>query len=512
MGNLPPIGVSLRLPLEIPAPVYLSDHLFQGRPVLPAVEAMDAMAREVNRLYPDYDITCISDARFEKFLPIDSQKDYLDAFLDLQLSGTGDLHAALITRTRAPGAAITRTKTHARLIFPGSAPPISPLPLDVAAAPEGICVPIAADRIYRDLVPFGPAYKNLQDPLWLGTDGALGIVCPPLPPSETVSLLGSPFALDAAFHAACVWAQHYHDMVAFPVGIDHRRIFIPTQAGHRYYARILPQTLSADLLMFNIWLFDETGNLCESAQGVHMRDVSGGRLKPPEWISRKRPEDPLADLRARCESLSIVELAAVAPFAEMTLSPLEKARFEKMGAVLRRKSFLAARIALKRLFRRQQGENSQLLPREIETVCADSTKPRCFHKDNPLQLNCSLSHDNRFAVAVLSHGSVGVDVEPVSDKALTSARLFMSEKEQQIVTQSALAPHQAAVRVWSAKEAVSKATGMALADAWQRVQLVEIGEKESRLSMEGKGPFAVAHAPVDDHVVTLFTVAEDHTP
>lgn len=505
MGNLPPIGIPLHLPLEIPTPAYLSDHLFQGRPVLPAVEAMEAIAREVNRLYPDYDITRISDARFDKFLPIDPQKDHLEAFLDLQLTETGDLHAALITRTRSPGATITRTKTHARLIFPRSGPALAPLSLDVAAAPEGICVPIAADRIYRDLVPFGPAYQNLQAPLWLSTDGALGgIVCPALPASETVSLLGSPFGLDAAFHAACVWAQRYHDIVAFPVGIDFRKIFIPTQPGNRYVARILPQTLSSDLLFFNIWLFDETGDLCETAQGVHMRDVSGGRLKPPEWIARKPAEDPLADLRTRCESLSIVELSAVAPFAERTLSPHERARFDKMGAVRRRSSFLAARIALKRLFRQQQGENLQILPWEIETVCADSTKPCCVHHDHPQPLCCSLSHDNRFAIAVLAYEPVGVDVERVSDKALKSARLYMSEKEQLLVAQSAVEPHQAAVRVWSAKEAVSKATGVVLADAWQRVQLVAIGEIESRLSIDGKGPLAVSHASVDDHVVTLF--------
>jgi phosphopantetheinyl transferase len=199
-----------------------------------------------------------------------------------------------------------------------------------------------------------------------------------------------------------------------------------------------------------------------------------------------------------------VELSAVAPFAERTLSPLEKARFDKMGAARRRSSFLAARIALKRLFRQQQEENFQILPREIETVCTDSAKPCCVHQNHPQPFCCSLSHDNRFAVAVLSNGSVGVDVEPVSDKALKSARLYMSEKEQQLMAQSALEPRQAAVRVWSAKEAVSKATGMPLTDAWQRVQLVAIGETESRLSIDEKAPLAVAHASVDDHVITLF--------
>lgn len=505
MGNFPQIDVPLRFPLEIPAPAYLRDHLFQGRPVLPAVEAMETLAREIKRIHPDCDVTRISNARFEKFLIIDPRQDHLQAALDLQRLETGDLHAALVTRAKAPGATITRTKTHARLIFEQSEPAPPPLPLDVAAAPEGICSRIAVDRIYRDLVPFGPAYRNLQGAVWLSADGALAeIRCPALPASQTMSHLGSPFALDAAFHAACVWAQHYQNIVAFPLGIDQRRIFSPTEPGKRYFARILPQRLSPNLPDFDIWLLSETGDLCEMARGVHMRDVSGGRLEPPAWIKRKNPEDPLADLRSRCEAMTIVAIDAVAPFAEKTLSPLEKERFGKMGA-RRRNSFLAARIALKRLFRRRQGHDWRIPPWEIETVCADSTKPRCAHDQEPSPRFCSVSHDHRYAIAVLSGAPVGVDVEVLSDKALNSARLYMSEKEQRLVKQSALGQRESAVRVWSTKEAVAKATGMDLADAWQQVRMIAIEDLESRFSIDGRGPFAATHASVDDHVFTFFT-------
>jgi phosphopantetheinyl transferase len=506
MANLPPIDAPPRLSIEIPTPAFLRGHLFQGHPVLPAVEAMETLAREVKRAYPEFDVTRISAARFEKFLPLDPDKDHLPALVVLHLSDTGDLQAALMTRTKAPKAAITRTKTHAELIFLQSGPELSPLPLDVAAAPEGICTPVAADSIYEDLVPFGPAFRNIQGTLWLSPDGALAeIKCPALPAPGTPNLLGSPFTLDAAFHAACVWAQHYKNIVAFPVGIDERRILIPTKPGSRYFARILPQTISPDLLVFDLWLLDEAGNHFEMARGVHMRDVSGGRLAPPAWIRRKHQEDPLAGLRSRCEAMTIVELDAVAPFAEKTLSPLEKERFEKMGARQAR-SFLAARIALKRLFRRGHQEKGLVPARDIETVCAGSTKPGCSHEAYPSPLYCSASHDHRFAIAILAPGLVGVDVEVLSDKALKSGRLFMSENEQRLVTQSALGQRDAAVRVWSTKEAVAKATGLSLADAWQRVRMMTIGESESRFSMEGKDLFTAVHAVVNQHVFTLFNL------
>lgn len=505
MGNFPQIDAPLRFPLKLPAPAYLGDHLFQGRPVLPAVEAMEALAREISRIQPDCDVNRISNARFEKFLLIDPRRDYLQASLDLELSASGDLHAALVTRTKAPGATITRTKTHARLTFQQSAPEPLPLPLDVAAVPEGICSPIAVDRIYRDLVPFGPAYRNLQGAVWLSTDGALAeISCPAPPAGGTLNRLGSPFVLDAAFHAACVWAQRYQHIVAFPVGIDQRRIVFPTEPGKRYFARILPQGLSPNLLGFDIWLLSETGDLCEMARGVHMRDVSGGRLEPPSWITRENQEDPLADLRSRCEAMTVVTIDAVASFAEKTLSPMEKERFEKMGA-RRRKGFLAARIALKRLFRHRQDPDWQIPPRDIETVCAGSTKPSCAYHQNPSPHYCSVSHDHRFAIAVLSGVPVGVDVEVLSDKALKSARLYMSETEQQLVKKSMLGQREAAVRVWSAKEAVAKATGMDLADAWRQVRMITIEELASRFSMDGRGAFSVTHASLDDHVFTIFS-------
>jgi phosphopantetheinyl transferase len=504
MGNLPEIEAPLRFPLEIPTLAHFRDHLFEGKPVLPAVEAMETLAREVKHIHPEYEVTQISNARFEKFLFIDRQRNHLPALMDLELLGIGDLHAALVTRTKAPGAAITRTKTHARLIFAQSEPELTPFPLDVAAAPEGICTPVAADRIYRDLVPFGPAYRNLHGTVHLSPDGALAeIQCPSLPATGTANLLGSPFALDAAFHAACVWAQHYQGIVAFPVGIDQRKVFIPTEPGNRYFARIFPKTVSPDLLDFDIWLMDETGDLCEMAKGVQMRDVSGGRLKPPEWITKKNIEDPMGNLRRSCEAIAVVELDAVAPFAGKTLSAIEKERFDKMGG-RRRKSFLAARLAVKRLFRRGGGDNWKIPPRDIQTVCADSSKPCCCHQNHPSSFCCSVSHDHRFAVAVLAPGPVGVDVEVIAERALRCSRLYMSDPEQKLVSQSTLGQYEAAVRVWSAKEAVSKATGMDLADAWQRVRLLAVGEVESLVSIDGKGPFTATHASVDGHVFTLF--------
>ena len=145
---------------------------------------------------------------------------------------------------------------------------------------------IPPDKIYSDLVPFGKAYRNIHDQLIISENGATArtharsVNKPALNFADT----GSPFPLDAAFHAACVWGQRYAQTVAFPVRIEKRVIFKPTQPGTTYLSRIIPVRKRPELLTFDIWIYGHDGNLYEGARGVQMRDISAGRLKPPRWI------------------------------------------------------------------------------------------------------------------------------------------------------------------------------------------------------------------------------------
>jgi hypothetical protein len=107
--------------------------------------------------------------------------------------------------------------------------------------------------------------------------------------SQSISeSLGSPFPLDAAYHCACVWGQRYARMVAFPVGFEKRTIRKHTLPGESYFCRILPVETHSDLLVFDLWIVDENGVLFESSRGVYMKDVSAGRMKPPQWIAEDR--------------------------------------------------------------------------------------------------------------------------------------------------------------------------------------------------------------------------------
>jgi phosphopantetheinyl transferase len=503
MEDFSRITESARLPLDIPIRPYLSDHCVDGQAVLPAVEAMEILAQAVQRFRPGTDVTALSGLQFDKFLYLAPEADRLSAFCDISVYENGDVNAVLTTRTPSKKAALSRVKTHAALIFPRQAPPMPTLALDLAASLEGVCFPVQADKIYPDLIPFGPSYRNVAL-LHLAGQSAIAEIRTPVDEAgaERPHQLGSPFALDAAFHAACVWGQRFAGIVAFPVGMDRCRVYAPTRAGETYFAHVMHVRTDAGLLIFDLRMYDCDGSLYVACSGVRMKDVSGGKRLPPQWVSIPAADPTTGLMAAGCDALTVIELIAVAPFADKVLTADESKRFQNMSD-RRRRSFLAARLACKRLSRILSGNDTETDPREITTVYPDKPSPCCPLTDGRSAYACSVSHDDRFAVAVACAGRVGVDVEKMSERVLKSRSLFMSAQEEALGRASRLGEIETAVRIWSIKEAVTKALDITLTDAWNRVQVRSVGSSESRFQVDDQHPSTAVHAVVGQHVFTL---------
>jgi hypothetical protein len=286
MEHAPKIKDPLRVPLTIDVPPYLRDHCFQGQAILPAVESMQLLAASVSAWRPTIDIRWMIHAKFIKFLFIPPQETRINAFAELSAIGDGRIIVRLITRQGSPQSSLTRIKEHAAVEFhDGNDQNQEPGADDVfeEIVPDDTHLAVSAQTVYRELVPFGPCYQNLTGDLTLFRQGAAATIRSPDDPAG--SLLGSSFVLDAAFHAACVWGQRYTDVVGFPVGFEKRTIFHPTQPGQIYHCRIVPLEISPGLIKFNIRIYQAPNTLFESVQGVDMRDVSGGKLRPPAWLN-----------------------------------------------------------------------------------------------------------------------------------------------------------------------------------------------------------------------------------
>jgi phosphopantetheinyl transferase len=504
MEALPGIIATAQLPLDLPLALHLHDHRLDGRAVLPGVEALEILARAARHFDPAADVTRMGAVAFDKFLALDPDASRPTAFVELARHADGSLKAVLATRTASRHGVMTRVKTHAAATFGGPAAAVPDLPLDLVAAPEGVCLSLGGERIYPELVAFGPWYRNLST-LHVARAGAVAaIATPAVPNSDPVGgLLGSPFAFDAAMHAACIWGQRFAGVVPFPVGFDQRRVHLPTRPGETYWAHVLPVSGEGGVLTFDLRLYDREGRLCEACAGLRMRDVSGGRLRPPDWVRGDGEAAAAGRLTGSCRALAVVALAALAPFAERALSERERTRLAGMRG-RRRTSYVAARLACKRLARRLSGDDHRASSASITTIRADRPQlPVCPRTDGRIAHCCSVAHDRGFAIAVAAEGPVGVDVETLSERVLKSRSLYMHASEEVLVRESALGEVEAALRVWSVKEAVTKALEIALAAAWQRVEVTALAPFESRFRIDGREGLRAVHDRVGEHVFTL---------
>ncbi len=284
MDGLSQIAGPARIAVVIAVRAYLRDHRFGGRAVFPAVETMRLLAGTALGKDDRGGAVILRDARFPRFLTVPEDADAIDAVVETQPGAAGGVCARLATRFLSEKTAITREKTHGSLwVSQMPAPRHTDPPPAFWAAVAETGIAISPGVIYGELVPFGPAYRNIRKPLKISEHGALAaLTAPELSAPE--SPLGSPFPLDAAFHAACTWGQRYAGVVAFPTAIAERTVILPTRTGETYTGWIRPVEAGPDRLVFDIWIHDEIGRLREAVSGVEMRDVTAGKWRPPAWI------------------------------------------------------------------------------------------------------------------------------------------------------------------------------------------------------------------------------------
>lgn len=286
MENFSKIGNRIELPLNIEVFPYLRDHVFDKHAVFPAVESMQLLAEAARSLQADLDVNRLIHAGFEKFLLLEPQDKVIEACAAFEKIKNKGVSAKLLTRMHLTESGITRVKEHARLtFFPRAYTPEIPDAFNPVESKPETDMEVAPVNLYRELVPFGPAYHNISGMVRLGRQAAGAEIRAPALPSAN-GALGSPFVLDAAFHAACVWGQRYSGFIGFPVGFDSRVILNKTKPDKTYSAQVTPAKQGRNENVFNLWICDPNGEVFEVVKGLRMRDVTGGRRKPPAWIQK----------------------------------------------------------------------------------------------------------------------------------------------------------------------------------------------------------------------------------
>jgi hypothetical protein len=333
MENLSEPVERIAIPLAIPVPAYLRDHHVGGVAVLPAVEALQNLARSKPAAW-GADPCRQERALFHRLLEIDPGATEIPALHEHLRYADGRCLSRLTTLRSGGRLKVARRMEHLSVWFmpvgreaagmegntapdrerrgpsrsgedfgpeidfppvPDDAPAISRKSIpNVIPAKAGIqkdqlvkkdwtpasagvttfyefipddptpipgpAFTVSDSRLYDELVPFGPAYRNVRGDVFLAEGGVSATVSGGDFP-EAEGPLGSPFPLDAAMHAACAWGQRYRNRVVFPIGFDRREILAPTRAGETYLCRIAPLPDEGAVLRFDIRLYGCDGHL-----------------------------------------------------------------------------------------------------------------------------------------------------------------------------------------------------------------------------------------------------------
>lgn len=200
-----------------------------------------------------------------------------------------------------------------------------------------------------------------------------------------------------------------------------------------------------------------------------------------------RLPDPTPGVQAwRCELAR--DPAEVAVLATL-LSPSELERRERYSRDDLRLRYVVGRATLRTIL----GECLGIAPREVGIVRGRRGRPEPAAR-HATDLDFNVSHTRSTAIFGVTHGRrIGVDIEHGERRLNVDgvAHKFMAPREQERL--SSLdddARRRSLLLLWTCKEAMSKATGDALAAPFRDLE-VEAGER--RILVAGPPPYTPAH-------------------
>jgi len=263
------------LPFTLPDLPEAADHAIAGKAIVPAVELLDLVVHKVEPAEAALPLV-MRDAAFPRFLSAEEVRRCEFTLALEEADADHGIRASLASRIPL-ASGMYRTRVHLAVTLGGAAPAAPEPPQSTACELE-----VAAERVYSDVVRFGPRFRNLRGSLRLGPDGAVGTVASPSPPHPHPSRAGCPFLLDSAMHLACLWGQRYAGYVAYPTGFSSRIITAPLACGQRR-CHVVPRKVEARRLDCDLWLHDDAGRVCDVILGLAMAPLRTG-APPPSWI------------------------------------------------------------------------------------------------------------------------------------------------------------------------------------------------------------------------------------
>jgi acyl transferase domain-containing protein/phosphopantetheinyl transferase len=379
-----------------------------------------------------------------------------------------------------------------------------PPPADTAPLRDQRPAPVDATTLYVDGWMFhGPAYAGITSLDTLAADGIRG---------ELTALPASGALLDAAGQLIGHWMQVSADtdQVVFPIGIGAVRWYgPPPHPGDRLHCTARITELTADRMRADAQLCTPDGRVRITITGwathrfstdermwqlkQHPGEIGAGEPQPDGWtlVRERWPDTATRELVMR-----------------RYLVAAERAEYADRSPIAQRE-WLLGRVAAKDAVREllwRRGAGS-LFPSQIRVGNDAAGRPWARGPAGE-HLHVSLAHAGHLAVAVAAEqGPVGIDIEPIADRRI--ADVALTDTETALVDGATDRP-ELLVRLWTAKEAVAKATGAGLGGRPRRFAVTDLDATGCTVAVDGR-EWHVRHR-VHDEKDTRYVVAWTTAP
>jgi len=263
----------LRVPVTLAVQPWFVDHAPNGRAVLPMVEILLLLAAETRSRFPGIDVRVMREGRFIRFLELPAGAAAMRLAVELEPLADGSVQAVLLRKKKLSG--MTRMVEYARVVFSRWSERRQEPGIPVGQSLFTASVTMDTGRVYAKYIPLGPAYRSLKGSLAMNDQEVHATVQTMQmgPSGAGEDLLGSPFPLDGAMHAAAVLGRSRLGSIPLPVAFAGRIVHLPTRPGMIYTTRAVLRGEEENQLTFDLWLADGQERVCEEIIGLVMQKI-----------------------------------------------------------------------------------------------------------------------------------------------------------------------------------------------------------------------------------------------
>ncbi|HLV02076.1 MAG TPA: beta-ketoacyl synthase N-terminal-like domain-containing protein, partial [Acidobacteriota bacterium] len=522
-----------------------------GLPVVPLTISMELLAEVASTLFPGQVLVAMKDVRAYRWISLEEPLPELEIFAEVVSGHPGEVR---VFARKVPPSQGTPSPVllEGTMVFADQYPdPPEPGSFHLRAETSSSWTP---ERLYREGMFHGPAFQAVKEIVRTGEDGNVALLevlsrkglfaSNPEPDFLTDAVI-----LDAAGQVVAFWTRDslVRGFDIFPYRLRRLDLYGPLlPAGSRLECRVRAELRGENQMSSDIDILDQEGRLYYRLTGWEDRrfdlpsNFLQARISPckgwlsrmlewPDSMSEKHQGLVLFELEGLTEAfLQAHQGIWLKVLAHLVLSSQELTLWTQLGSSEKRiTEWLLGRVVAKDAIRhllKTRGIN--LCPADIPILPDSYGKPCVDDKWAMLngiqpQVSISHSHGRVIAMATLGEIQIGVDTEHIDQSQRNFDRIAFTDSERSLFSKVSEAEKRLwYLRLWSAKESISKALGQGFNNGIRSIEARQVdfntgaitftlGQQILEKHPSLRGQELISHTWVDKDYVTAVAMSSE---